>query len=306
MKKFLIGSSVGLLLTPLVAFAAYNDVSLTTDTVLTVNGQTLNISTASATIESIEVSAGSFSATLAAGSSLEVTAPNLNRLSAGSNTGITKDICDNTRSILKFETNSTITVTVTPNAELCSGNTSSGGSDAGNSTVTTTSSGGGGGGSAIATNTTTAVVTTPTTPTTPAVTQTTQTTQTTQAIAGSPEVLALVNQLRSLITLLKSLGGTVSAELEATINALAPASSGASFTRNLEVGMTGEDVTALQIFLNTHGYVVTESGAGSPGNETSRFGALTRSALAKFQAANGISPAVGYFGPKTRALINSM
>ena len=78
-------------------------------------------------------------------------------------------------------------------------------------------------------------------------------------------------------------------------------SSSSSFSRNLEVGMTGDDVKALQVYLNTHGYVIVASGAGSPGNETTKFGGLTRAALIKFQKAMGITPAVGYFGPKTRA-----
>jgi hypothetical protein len=37
--------------------------------------------------------------------------------------------------------------------------------------------------------------------------------------------------------------------------------------------------------------------------ETDVFGALTRAALARFQAANNIVPAAGYFGPLTRAFI---
>ena len=36
------------------------------------------------------------------------------------------------------------------------------------------------------------------------------------------------------------------------------------------------------------------------------FGAITQSALAKMQAAEGISPASGYFGPITKAKVNSM
>ncbi|MDZ4226478.1 MAG: peptidoglycan-binding protein [Patescibacteria group bacterium] len=75
------------------------------------------------------------------------------------------------------------------------------------------------------------------------------------------------------------------------------------FTRDLEVGVTGDDVRALQVFLNTNVYVLAETGPGSPGNETLMFGALTRAALARYQAANDISPAVGYFGPITRAYI---
>ena len=45
------------------------------------------------------------------------------------------------------------------------------------------------------------------------------------------------------------------------------------------------------------------SGSGSPGQEITRFGALTRAALARLQAAAGITPSAGYFGPKTRAYV---
>jgi len=85
----------------------------------------------------------------------------------------------------------------------------------------------------------------------------------------------------------------------------AAAGASASFSRNLTVGMAGNDVKALQVWLNTHGYALASSGPGSLGNETTMFGALTRSALAKFQAQAGISPAVGYFGPITRAYLSA-
>lgn len=78
-----------------------------------------------------------------------------------------------------------------------------------------------------------------------------------------------------------------------------------TFSRNLTVGSTGSDVTDLQKFLNGKGYTVSSSGPGSVGNESSYFGPATRAALAKYQAANGISPAVGYFGPVTRTKVNS-
>ena len=79
----------------------------------------------------------------------------------------------------------------------------------------------------------------------------------------------------------------------------------ASFYRNLTVGMAGNDVRALQVWLNTHGYVLASSGPGSLGSETMTFGGLTRTALAKFQADVGISPAVGYFGPVTRSYLST-
>lgn len=79
-----------------------------------------------------------------------------------------------------------------------------------------------------------------------------------------------------------------------------------SFTRNLDVGTTGSDVKDLQRFLNSRGFTVAQVGPGSLGNETDMFGNATKAALAKFQAANGIVPAAGYFGPVTRAFIANM
>jgi hypothetical protein len=63
------------------AFAAYNDVTLTTNAVLSVNGITLNISASTSVIQSIMVNATSFSFTLGTGSNLQVNAPNRNQLS---------------------------------------------------------------------------------------------------------------------------------------------------------------------------------------------------------------------------------
>src|SRR3989344_9145128 len=101
--------------------------------------------------------------------------------------------------------------------------------------------------------------------------------------------------------------------LLAQIAALQGASTGTTsgsscftFTTNATVGSTGGEVMEIQKFLNSHGAQVASSGAGSPGNESSYFGGLTRAAVAKFQAANGISPTAGYWGPLTRAKANSL
>lgn len=85
----------------------------------------------------------------------------------------------------------------------------------------------------------------------------------------------------------------------------APASA-TQFERNLETGMSGADVRALQVFLNTQGFKVAEVGLGSIGNETEKFGAGTHEALIQFQKEHGIAPASGYFGPLTRAYIATM
>lgn len=92
--------------------------------------------------------------------------------------------------------------------------------------------------------------------------------------------------------------------LTAQLNANA-APSNFTFTRNLTVGSTGNDVMALQQFLNTHGCTVSLSGAGSVGLESAYFGAKSKAAVACWQAAHNISPAVGYFGPITRAAVNA-
>ena len=73
-------------------------------------------------------------------------------------------------------------------------------------------------------------------------------------------------------------------------------------TRTLSTGQRGEDVQALQQFLNAEGFLVNTTGPGSPGQETTYFGTLTAQAVAAFQQANGL-PAVGIVGPQTRALL---
>lgn len=101
---------------------------------------------------------------------------------------------------------------------------------------------------------------------------------------------------------------TVPAPAPAAVAAVSgtPAATHAAITRNLTVGSAGTDVMWLQAFLNDHGFPVAASGTGSKGHETNTFGARTKAALAKFQAAKGITPAAGYFGAKTRTAVLGM
>ncbi|MEX2013418.1 MAG: peptidoglycan-binding protein, partial [Parcubacteria group bacterium] len=65
---------------------------------------------------------------------------------------------------------------------------------------------------------------------------------------------------------------------------------------NLTIGSRGADVTALQQFLVREGYLVMPIGV-----DYGYFGPLTKSAVSLWQASSGISPAVGFFGPISRA-----
>jgi peptidoglycan hydrolase-like protein with peptidoglycan-binding domain len=89
---------------------------------------------------------------------------------------------------------------------------------------------------------------------------------------------------------------SLQAQLAAATGTTAMAS--VTFTRDLTIGSTGSDVTALQTWLIAKGFTIS---AGATGY----FGTQTRAALAAYQAANGITPAAGYFGPITRAKVNA-
>lgn len=71
------------------------------------------------------------------------------------------------------------------------------------------------------------------------------------------------------------------------------------FTIDMTVGRSGVEVTNLQKFLMNRGHSI-------PAGATGFFGEQTRRALAEFQSQNGISPAVGYFGPMTRGKMNAL
>jgi len=126
-------------------------------------------------------------------------------------------------------------------------------------------------------------------------------------LSGSAMVLpasaATVDELQAQIA---SLLAQITALQSQLSGAQGTATASYNFTRDLTLGSKGDDVKALQQFLNSKGYTVAASGVGSAGNESTYFGSLTQKALAKYQAAVGITPAAGYFGPKTRAYVASV
>lgn len=73
-----------------------------------------------------------------------------------------------------------------------------------------------------------------------------------------------------------------------------------TFTRDMYLGVNGEDVRMWQMYLNNHGFLVSKSGQGSPGQETTYFGQLTQQATIAFQKAHNIKPPAGYMGKLTR------
>lgn len=95
------------------------------------------------------------------------------------------------------------------------------------------------------------------------------------------------------------------AALQAQLNALSGSSGGSSagkcdFTRSLTLGSRGDDVKCLQDYLTSTGHFTFSGGS------TSYFGNVTKTAVAAWQAANGVAPAAGYFGPISQAKYGAM
>jgi hypothetical protein len=265
MKKLLICLSAMLL--PVMAMAAYNDVSLTTDAIISVGGTNLTVSGSSATIESIAVGATSFSVVLQANSSFSVSSADRNVFNTDAPAANVSQSCSDSASSLTLTDSSTsnLTVTVTLSANACGSGTTTTTSSGGNGPIV--QNGGGGGGGYI-------------TPTTPVTTNTT----------------SQQSQIAALNATLKSLQAQVGGG----------DGKGFTFAKNLSVGSKSSDVMNVQKTLNSDpDTMVASSGAGSPGKETTLYGPATKKAIQKFQLKYGLAKpsdsGYGNFGPKTKA-----
>jgi len=98
-------------------------------------------------------------------------------------------------------------------------------------------------------------------------------------------------------------------------SALAEELPNVTFISNLKQGDSGPAVLALQKLLNNDSDTrIAQSGIGSPGQETNYFGALTKSAVIRFQekyrsevlTPAGLSSGTGYVGAMTIAKLNSL
>ncbi len=83
-----------------------------------------------------------------------------------------------------------------------------------------------------------------------------------------------------------------------------------SLTADMSLGVVNPEVQTLQKILNANGYQLATEGPGSPGNETTKYGALTRDAIRKFQCAQNIvcsgdegTTGYGFVGKRTRAAL---
>lgn len=116
------------------------------------------------------------------------------------------------------------------------------------------------------------------------------------APASALTVADIQAQIHGLLLQIASLTGQSSAQ-SSTAVAVSPSFQHrvcSALYRNLSMGMRGDDVLALQEFLQAQGYFYA--------TPIGYYGRLTAQAVARWQAANGIS-AVGAVGPLTRARI---
>ena len=260
-------------LVPVFVSAAYNDVTLTTSTVLSVGSYTLNITGSSAVVSSIVVNPSNIVVTMQAGSSLQVTSPTFNQLTVDNQSLVSTNTCSTNSSVLTLSSpSSSGTVTVTPTATICST-----ASTPPSTTVV-------GNGALVG-----LITTTPAVPTIATSTVDIATTPTSLQ-SEIAQLLAEVQALEAQLPVSSSLTSTSSGQASL-------------FTHNLTLGSVGGDVQALQHYLNTHGYPIAITGLGSLGHETTKFGALTYAAVKVLQKSVGL-PSTGYFGPLTRGYVN--
>ncbi|MEK7129158.1 MAG: peptidoglycan-binding protein [Patescibacteria group bacterium] len=329
MKKLLISGSIAVFLLPVIAFGAYNDVTLTTDTIISINSISLTVSGSSASIESIVVGSSDFTVTLQPGSTIAVTSSvSSTLLSANAGAPIKSITCGSTPTLTLTSTAlSDIAVIVAASSGTCvtasaTVAASSGGSSGGSGGIV----GGGSGGMTSAT---------PATPATPTVTPATPATPASSAFSADFGVGAKGDSVTALQTFLESKGfltmpagvakgtfgaltrsavrayqeekgipatGFVGPLTRATLNSSAKTEAAQttstalfSFTTNMQFGSRGKDVTELQKLLIAQGFLNAEA--------TGYFGKLTEAAVKSYQTKNGIS-SIGIVGPATRASLN--
>ncbi len=111
------------------------------------------------------------------------------------------------------------------------------------------------------------------------------------SVASAATLEELQAQVTALMAQISALqGGTT-----------AVSSSVPTITKSLTIGSRGDEVAALQMYLEDEGYLEMPIGV-----DYGYFGTLTKAAVAEWQKANDVSPAAGYFGPISRAALEAL
>ena len=247
MKKVLTTLIVSLI-SPLIVFAAYDDVQIPSGTtlVLSVAGNNLEFTVNSGLVQSLNVNASSLDITLAPGSAISVNSANRRTFNYQVNRAIasvscTSDISGLGVSLASSEpSNETVTITPTNNTCTAESGGAGGGSGGGG--------GGGGGGSSA-----------PATPATPAVPADTSTQPATPATPAEPATPSSAAQPSPVALLVSPV-----------------------FNQDLAIGSRGDDVKRLQELLAQDKTIYPE------GLATGYYGNLTVKAVRAFQEKYGL------------------
>lgn len=123
--------------------------------------------------------------------------------------------------------------------------------------------------------------------------------QTISTTSPAQDTQTIIKHLQEQIKVLETQIVQLKTQLELTNQQVTAIQIELKINRSLQRGITGDDVKGLQIFLSQFPSIYPE------GLVTGYFGALTESAVKKWQAQQGIE-SIGIVGPKTTARINEI
>lgn len=306
--------------------AAYNDVTLTTDAVISINSISLTVSGSSASIESIVVGSDNFVVTLQPSSTMTVTsADNKDFSTNAGSTHVTETCSGSSGSTLALTSTSlsNVDILVRVSSDTCVNSTVS--------SAPASSGGGGGGGGGSSSVSAPGIITTTSRlqivrpdGTIEYLDEGATTAKTIKTSTRIPSSSITQGQIDSIIGLLKAFNAEQSiidnvmtslqrdSSSASTLNSSGVSGVSTMFTKGLSRGASNSDVKRLQQLLNSDTDTrIAENGAGSAGNETNFFGLMTEKAVQKFQMKHGVvsgpsDAGYGYVGPKTRAKLTEV
>ncbi len=265
---------LALLLLPLcISRAAFDDLTLEPDAVITVGEYDLGIYGSDAIIETLVVNDGDFVVTLQSGSTFVVTsADRVAFVHDAPESNISEEVCAESESRLGLTASGEVEVTVSLSGTCVveEPEEDDGGPSSHRRSGSDSSTGFGD--------------------------------DTTSDNDGDTDAQTIINKLRELIMELIAQGGTIPPGAAPYFSDTGELTG--TYTRDLDLGDTGADVKALQTYLINKNTGPAASALAAIG-ATGYFGPLTQAALAEFQLSVGITPALGYFGPITRVYVQN-